>query len=111
MVGERATGATATGGIPMNASNDKTTAERLRTWWLSPPRTGMQRLIAPWEYRHIRAFGATHIFGGSIAAAAGFICFAYHTYGWAAFFLGLGALHVAAGYWFITIDRSASDRA
>ena len=53
----------------MNASNDNTAAKRLRRWWLTPPRPGLQRLINPIEYRHIRGFGITRIFGGSIAAA------------------------------------------
>ena len=46
----------------------------LRGWWLSPPRPGIYRLIAPWEYRHLRFFGAGRIAGGSAAAAAGVIC-------------------------------------
>jgi hypothetical protein len=92
----------------MHGPNDGTAAKRLRGWWLSPPRAGMQRLISPWEYRHIRGSGVAHVFGGSVAAAAGIICLAYSAYGWSAFFLALGALHIAAGYWFLTIDRSAS---
>ncbi len=91
----------------MNAPNDNTAAKGLRGWWLSPPRTGMQRLIAPWEYRHVRGFGVTRIFAGSVAAAAGVVCLAYGVYGWAAFFLVIGALNLAAGYWEITIARSA----
>ena len=61
----------------MNAPNDNTAAKGLRGWWLSPPRSGMQRLIAPWEYRHVRGFGVTRIFSGSIAAAAGVVCLSY----------------------------------
>ena len=26
----------------------------LRGWWLTPPRPGIYRLIAPWEDRHLR---------------------------------------------------------
>jgi hypothetical protein len=91
----------------MNAPNDNTAARGLRGWWLSPPRSGLRRLISPWEYRHLRAFGATRIFGGSIAAAAGLICLSYGVYGWAAFFSVIAALNVAVGYWFLSIDRSA----
>jgi hypothetical protein len=94
----------------MNASNDNTAAEGLRGWWASPPRSGMRLLINPIVYRHLRAFGATHIFGGSVAAGAGVICLAYGAYGWAAFFLALGAANLAGGYWYLTIDRSASAR-
>ena len=92
----------------MNAPNDNTAAKRLRQWWLTPPRPGLQRLINPWEYRHLRRFGATRIAGGCVAAFAGLICLAYGVYGWAAFFLVIAALNLAGGYWFLTIDRSAS---
>jgi hypothetical protein len=93
----------------MNAHN-ATAANGLSGWWLSPPRSGMRRLIAPWEYRHIRGFGVTRIFGGGVACAAGLVCLAYSAYGWAAFFLVLGALNLAGGYWFLTIARSAPPR-
>jgi len=101
---------TAAGGIPMNAPNGNTTWERLRRWWLIPPRPGLQRLINPWEYRHIRTFGLLRIAGGSVAAAAGLICLAYGVYGWAAFFLVIAALSLAGGYWELTIARSRSAR-
>jgi hypothetical protein len=94
----------------MNASNDNTAAKGLRGWWLTPPRPGMQRLIVPYEYRHLRPYGVTRVAGGSIAAAAGVICLSYGVYGWAAFFLVLGALNLAGGYWYLTIDRSATPR-
>src|SRR5579859_3630328 len=42
-------------GIPMNAPSNNTAPKGLRGWWLSPPRPGVQRLISPWEYRHIYA--------------------------------------------------------
>lgn len=92
----------------MNAPNDSSAADRLRRWWLTPPRPGMQRLINPWEYRHARAFGITRIAGGCVAATAGGICLSYGAYGWAAFFLVIGAANLAGGYWFLTIARSAS---
>jgi hypothetical protein len=92
----------------MNAPNDNTAAKRLRRWWFSPPRTGLQRLIIPWEYRHLRGFGVTRIAGGSVAAAAGVVCLSYGVYGWAAFFLVLGAANLAGGYWYLTVARSAS---
>jgi hypothetical protein len=86
------------------------TSKGRRGWWLSPPRSGIYRLIAPWEYRHLRFFGVGRIAGGSVAAAAGLVCLAYGVYGWAAFFLVLAALNLAGGYWFLTIDRSAPAR-
>ena len=89
----------------MNAPNDNTAAGGLRGWWATPPRPGRQRLINPWEYRHLRAFGVTRIAGGSVAAGAGIICLSYHVYGWAAFFLAIAALNLAGGSWYLTIDR------
>ena len=50
------------------------------------------------------------IFGGSVAAGAGIICLSYKVYGWAAFFLVIGALNLAGGSWYLTIDRSGSAR-
>jgi hypothetical protein len=94
----------------MNAFNDNTPARGLRGWWASPPRTGLQRLIAPSEYRHLRFFGSARIAGGAVAAAAGVVCLAYNAYGWAAFFLVLGALNLAGGSWFLNVDRSTSAR-
>ena len=87
----------------MNAPNGPTVAERLRRWWFTPPRAGLQRLINPWEYRHIGPFGVTRIAGGSLAAGAGLICLAYGVYGWAAFFLVLGTLNLSGGFWFLTV--------
>ena len=94
----------------MYASHDNTAAKRLRRWWLSPSRPGLQRLIYPFEYRHLRGFGVTRIAGGCIAAAAGVVCLAYGVYPWAAFFLVLGALNLGGGYWYLTIARSAPAR-
>ena len=94
----------------MNASDDNTAAKGLRGWWASPPRPGMQRLIVPWEYRHLRVSGATRIAGGRDTAAAGVVCLSYGVDRWAAFFLVLGALNLAGGCWYITIARSASAR-
>jgi hypothetical protein len=94
----------------MNTLNDNTSARGLRGWWASPPRTGLQRLIAPYEYRHLRFFGTARVVGGGVAAAAGVICLAYDAYGWAAFFLVLGALNLAGGSWFLNVDRSAAAR-
>jgi hypothetical protein len=52
----------------MRAPSDNTAAKGLRGWWLTPPRHGIRRLINPWAYGHLRAFGVTHIAGGSVAA-------------------------------------------
>src|SRR5690242_20605022 len=99
----------------MNAPNDNTAANglwtHLRGWWLAPPRTGLLRLINPWEYRRLRFSGVARVFGGGVQVAAGVICLAYGVYGWAAFFLVLGVLNLGGGAWYLTIARSASARA
>ncbi len=87
------------------------TSKGLRGWWLTPPRSGIYRVIAPWAYRHLRFAGVAAIAGGCVAAAAGFICLSYAVYGWAAFFLVIAALALAGGYWYLTIDRSGRARA
>jgi hypothetical protein len=94
----------------MNVPNDNTAPNGPGGWWASPPRSGLQRLISPWAYRHLRAFGVAHMAGGSVAAGAGLICLAYGVYGWAAFFLVIAGLNLAGGYWYLTIDRSRSAR-
>ena len=94
----------------MYAPNDNTAAKRLRRWWLTPPRPGLQRLISPIDYRHLRGFGVTRVVGGCVAAAAGVICLAYGAYAWAAFFLVIGALNLAGGYWYLTVAQSTPAR-
>jgi hypothetical protein len=64
--------------------------------------------VAPLEYRHLRAFGVTRMVGGVVAAAAGIVCLSYEAYGWAAFFLLIAALDLAAGYWELTLAHSQS---
>jgi hypothetical protein len=88
--------------------NDNPAAKGLRGWWATPSRPGLQRLINPWEYRHLRAVGLTRIAGGGVAATAGVICLSYGVYGWAAFFLAIGTLNLAGGCWYVTIAGSAS---
>jgi hypothetical protein len=75
-----------------------------------PSRTGLQQLILPWEYHHLRVFGIMRIAGGSVAAVAGAICLAYGVFGWAAFFLILAAANLAGGYWYVTIARQSHPR-
>jgi hypothetical protein len=94
----------------MNAPHGNSAAKRLCRWWFTPSRPGLQRLINPWEYRHLPFFGTVRIAGGSVAAAAGLVCLAYGVYGWAAFFLVLAVLNLAGGCWYLTIARSASAR-
>jgi len=70
----------------------------------------MELLINPWAYRHLLVFGITHIAGGIVAAGIGAFILSNSAYGWAAFFLVIGALNLAAGCWYLTIARSASPR-
>jgi len=82
----------------------------LRGWWRSPSRHGMARLLAPFEYRHLRFFGAVRLVGGGIAIVPAVICLAYNVYGWAAFFLAVAALNLGGGYWELRLARSTSAR-
>ena len=93
----------------MNASNDHPAAKGLPGGG-DLPRARMQRLIVPYEFRHLRLFGAGRIAGGSCRGHRGRRVPPYGVYGWAAFFLVLGALNLGGGYWYLTVARSASAR-
>lgn len=75
-----------------------------------PQRPGIQRVIPPLVYRHLRVCGVADIAGGVIAAVAGFICLAYGGYGWGALFLVGATLALAGGSWYLTIARSQAAR-
>jgi hypothetical protein len=94
----------------MSAQNDNTAPKGLRGWWASPPRSGMQRLIPPWEYRHLRAWAGVRIASGVALTGLGVVTLSFggndrKTYGWTAFWLALAAIAFAAGYWEMTIAR------
>jgi hypothetical protein len=95
----------------MSAPSHNNAAKRLREWWASPQRSGLQRLIVPWEYRHLRVFGVLRIAGGIVAAGICAFILSQGAYGWAAFFLVVGAANLAVGYGEIAIARSAATRA
>ncbi len=82
-----------------------------RGWWLTPPRSGIYLVIAPWVYRHPRFFGSIAVSVSIVPLVAGFICLSYSVYGWAAFFLVLAALSLGGGAWYLSIARSAESRA
>jgi len=92
----------------MNAHDDDTGPRSFREWWQTPPRTGLQRFIWPWEYRHLRFFAGLRFAGAAVAATVGTICLAYSAWPWAAFFLAIAAANVAAGAWELSIARSAA---
>ena len=85
----------------MNGHNDNT----------APPRTGVRRLIPPWEFRNLRAWARVHIGGGLAKTIAGFVLLSLHAYGWGALFLVAGIVAYTLGYWEMGIARSASARA
>jgi hypothetical protein len=92
----------------MNAPNDNTAPRGIRAWWASPPRSGLQFLINPWEYRNIRVFGSIRIAGGCVAAIVSVMCLAASAYAWAALFVAIAAANFAGGCWYLSIARSTS---
>jgi len=99
----------------MNAPNDNTTPKGLRGWWLTPPRPGLQRLIYPLEYRHLRAFAGVRIAAGIVLAGLGAVTlfggsFTAKAAGFAALFLVAAAGSFSFAAWELAIARSASPR-
>ena len=99
----------------MNAPNDNTAPRGLRGWWASPPRSGMQRIIWPFVYRHLRAFGRVDIAAGIVLAGLGVVTlvggsFTTKAVGWAMVFLAAAALNFGSAAWYLAIARSASAR-
>lgn len=101
----------------MNAQSDYTAPSSTTAWWRwgTPPRSGMRRLIAPWEYRHLRAFARVRIAAGIVLAVLGAITlfggsFTAKAVGFAALFLALGAASFLFAAWELAIARSASPR-
>ena len=103
----------------MNASNDNAALRRLRGWWLTPSRPSMQRLISPWEYRHLSVSGVTRAAAGGFQLGIGLVLLSLgrgagtdqerrKMYRLSAWFLVPAAGNLAAGYWYITIASSAS---
>ncbi len=75
----------------MDAQNYNTAPKGLRGWWASPPRSGMRRIISPWEYRHLRGWAGVRIASGIVLAG-----------------LGAAAAQFSFAYWELTIARSES---
>jgi hypothetical protein len=73
----------------------------------------MQRLIAPWEYRHLRAWAGVRIGSGIVAAGLGVVVVSEAGNAWAifgAYLLAVAVGSFALAYWELTIARSASAR-
>ena len=99
----------------MYAQNDNTAPRGLRGRWASPPRSGMQRIICPWEYRHLRAWAGVRIAAGIVLAGLGAVTlvggsFTTEAIGWAMLFLVAAAGSFAWAAWDLAIARSASPR-
>ena len=99
----------------MNAPNDNAAPQGLRGWWASPPRSGLQRILSPWEYRHTRAVARVRIVAGIVLAGLGAVTlvggsFTAEAVGWAMLFLAAAAGSFAWAAWDLAIARSASDR-
>jgi hypothetical protein len=75
----------------------------------------MQRIISPWEYRHLRGFARVRIAAGIVLVGLGAVTlvggsFTAEAIGWTAFWLVLAALQLSVAYWLLTIARSAPAR-
>ena len=75
----------------------------------------MQRIISPWEYRHLRASGGVDIASGFALAGLGALTLSlggndWTTYGWTLAFLALAAAQFWFARWELTIARSRSAR-
>ena len=97
----------------MDAPNDNTAPKGLRGWWSSPPRSGMRRIIAPWEYRHPRAFARLRIAAGFVLAGIGAVTlvggsFTAAAVGFGVLFLAAAAASFAWAAWDLAIARSTS---
>lgn len=96
----------------MHASSNDAEPKGLRAWWTSPPRSGVQLIISPWEYRHLRAWARVRIVSGAVLAGLGVVTLAFggndwKTYGWALVFLAPAAANLAFATWELSIARSA----
>ncbi len=87
----------------------------------SPSRSGMRRLIRPWEYRHRRAAAGVRFAAGGFLLGIGLVLLSLgrsartdrerrKCYGFAAWFLVSAALQFSGGYLDMTVDRSAPPR-
>jgi len=101
----------------MNPQDDNPTPSSATTWWRwgTPPRSGMQRIIAPWEYRHLRGWAGVRIAAGIVLVGLGAVTlvggsFTTKAAGWAALFLAAAAAELLFAAWELAIARSASAR-
>jgi hypothetical protein len=81
----------------MNARNDNT----------APSRTGMRRLITPWAFGHLRLCAGIRFAAAVILVTVAALLFSAGHGALATLPLAFAAVHVAWGYWQMTIARSA----
>lgn len=81
-------------------------------------RSGIRRLISPWEYRHRRVIGNVRFTAGGFQLGVGLVLLSLGRkaetdgerrtcYRWSAWFLGMAALQLAGGILDAAADRSA----
>jgi len=81
------------------------------------PRSGMRRLIRPFEYRHLHAVGGVRLAAGGFQLGVGLVLVSLgrqartdqerrKCYGWGAGFLGMAALQLLGGYMDMTVASS-----
>jgi hypothetical protein len=81
--------------------------------WGTPPRSGMRRLIAPWEYRHLRAWAGVRIAAGIALAGLGAVTlfggsFTTIAVGWSALFLAAATVQLLFAAWLLTARRPSA---
>ena len=97
----------------MNAQNDSTAPSSTTTWRAlgGRPRFGMQRIIAPWEYRDLRGWARARTAAGTVLVGLGAITlFAVgpsrrRLPGWAGAVPGGGGASLAPSAWELAIAR------
>jgi hypothetical protein len=77
---------------------------------------GLQRLVAPWEYRHLRFFARVRFASAIVLTGLGAFTlvagsFTTPAVGFGFLFLFLAAAQFAHAYWDLSIARSAAARA
>ena len=101
----------------MYAQTYNPTPSSTTAWWRwgTPPRSGMRRLIAPWEYRHLRVFARVRIAAGIVLVGLGLITLiggslTAKAVGFAALFLVAAAGSFSLAAWELGIARCAAAR-
>lgn len=97
----------------MNEPSDSNASKGLRGWWTSPPRSGLRLIIAPWEYRHLRAWARMRIAAATVLAGLALTTLAFggtgsKAYAFAGVFAAAGAAHLAFACWELRIARSTA---